>query len=159
VAWACRSVCPWSEDWRGLLGYSRVSRALASSCTSTLGIVMPSTPTSYRAAIRCCSAASPPMSGFMWKDARSNEVKTSRAQSMAITACFQRQIPPRVAIARNVHSLIASPLATLVTSAHVRAIRLYPDMAGGGEALPTPAGHTRSRYPATLAQLESEHFG
>ena len=46
---------------------------LASCCICTLGIVMPFAPARYRAATLCCSAASPPMSGFMWKDATTKE--------------------------------------------------------------------------------------
>jgi hypothetical protein len=34
---------------------------------------MPFTKMGYRAAILCCSAASPPMRGCTWKDARTNE--------------------------------------------------------------------------------------
>jgi len=58
--------------------------ALASSCICTLGIVMPCTPMANRAAIQSCSAASPPMSGSMWKDARTNEVKTSASAEHVI---------------------------------------------------------------------------
>src|SRR3974390_72906 len=80
-----------------------------------------------------------------------------------VTACFQRQrstefLPREWPLRLNVHSLTASHLAKLVAFAHVRAIRLYPDLAGGREALPTPAGYARSRYPATPQRLPSHDY-
>src|SRR5262249_43493487 len=70
-------------DTRG----SRV-RALASSCT------MPCTPMANRAAIQSCSVASPPTSGSMWKDAKTNEVKTCERRALTrIRSCNALEQP------------------------------------------------------------------